>query len=57
MRPEDKTEHTRQAISILEAVNGADYRPEERKQSVHRAEEHKVAAGRAVEDRFGKQQA
>jgi len=57
LRPEDKTEHTRQAISILEAVNGADYRPEERKQSVHRAEEHKVAAGRAVEDRFGKQQA
>jgi hypothetical protein len=53
----DTTEHTRQAISILEAVNGAGYRPEERKQSAHRAKEHKVVVGRAEEDRFGKQQA
>jgi hypothetical protein len=53
----DTIVHTRQAISILEAVNEADYRPEERKQSTHMAEEHKVVAGKAEEDRFGKQQA
>jgi hypothetical protein len=53
----DTTVHTRHSIHILGAVNGADYRPEGRRQSAHTAVEHKVVADRPEEDKFGKQQA
>ena len=53
----DSIKHARQPVSILEAVNGADYRPEAHRQSAHTAAEHKVAEDRPEEDKFGKQQA
>jgi hypothetical protein len=55
----DTTVFARKPSPILGAVNGADcsYRPEGRRQSAHTAAEHKVVAGKAEEDRFGKQQA
>lgn len=53
----DTTVLARKPSLILGAVNGADYRPEGRRQSAHTAAEHKVAAGKAEEDKFGKQQA